>query len=267
MVKKGFKSFFRRLGWTILILFLIFTVFLGYGHVNNRWYKLIWVQSDSMKPVFQHGDLICITKPPYEIKPGMIITFQIKNNIVTHRVAAVNEDGSLVTKGDTNNVNDDWGNYKIKKVAGLYQFKLPYLGWIDYAAGLTRHWISKAALPVLANVFEEKVPNFFQKTLALVKISGTSAFFTNRNSISGSIGMETETTEALMQDQSLIQEETTESSVTTETTIETIETTTSESSVTTESSIPEESSVTSEMTTETTIVTTESTVDTSVPTS
>ncbi|MCJ7804256.1 signal peptidase I [Patescibacteria group bacterium] len=216
MVKKGFKSFFKGLGWTILILFIIFGIFLGYGHLNNRWYKLIWVQSDSMKPVFQHGDLICITKPHYEIKPGMIITFQIKNNIVTHRVVAVNEDGSLVTKGDTNNVNDDWGSYEIKKVAGLYQFKLPYLGWVDYAAGISRSWIGKTVLPVLANVFEEKVPNFFQKFLALIKINGTNAFFTNQDKLNVSLAAATEiaTIEGLAQVETFIEEQTEEESLT-----------------------------------------------------
>jgi len=188
MAKNKVKSFFKGFGWTVLIVFLVFLVFLAFGHVNNRWYKLIYVKSDSMAPLFKSGDLIFITKPPYEIKPGMVISFQIKNDIVTHRVVAVSDDGSITTKGDANNVIDDWGNLKIKKIGGIYRFKIPYLG---YPIAYTNGWLKGTVLPSMSVFFQEKVPNFFQKAFSMIQINGTNAFFTNQKSFPVSISVET----------------------------------------------------------------------------
>ena len=188
MAKKGVKSFFKGFGWTVLIVFLVFLVFLAFGHINNRWYKLIYVKSDSMTPLFKSGDLIFITKPPYEIKPGMVVSFQVKNDIVTHRVVAVSDDGSITTQGDANNVIDDWGNLKIKKIGGIYRFKIPYLGYpIAYTSG----WLKGSVLPNMSAFFQEKVPNFFQKAFSMIQINGTSAFFTDQKSFPVSISMGT----------------------------------------------------------------------------
>ncbi len=126
-----------------------------------------------MFPIFKAGDLICITKPPYEIKSGMIICFQIKGDIVTHRVVAINENGSFKTKGDANKVVDDWDDYKIKKVAGIYRFKIPYLG---YPIGYCSYWAKRATLGVndfLRNTID-KIGNIF---------IGSSAYFVNQDKI------------------------------------------------------------------------------------
>lgn len=177
MARQKVKSFFKGFGYTILILFLVFMVFLSYGHINNRWYKLIYVRSDSMTPIFKAGDLILITKPPYNLNPGDIITFQIKGEIVTHRIQAIENDGNIITKGDANKVADDWGEYQIKKVAGIYRFKIPYLGYpIAYASS----WTKGKALPFVKNLF-----------------TGTNAFFTNQDKISASLIAETTTEESL----------------------------------------------------------------------
>jgi signal peptidase len=177
MVRQKIKSFFKGFGYTILILFLVFMVFLGYGHINNRWYKLIYVRSDSMTPIFKAGDLILITRPPYNLNPGDIITFQIKGEIVTHRIQTIENDGNIITKGDANKVTDDWGEYQIKKVAGIYRFKIPYLGYpIAYASS----WVKGEALPFVKNLFV-----------------GTNAFFTNQDKISANLTAETTTTEEM----------------------------------------------------------------------
>jgi signal peptidase I len=162
-------SFLKKVGVILLALFIVSLIFLAYGHINNRWYKLVYIKSDSMKPVFQAGDLICITKPPYEIKPGMIICFQIKEDIVTHRVMAINEDGSFETKGDANEISDDWDNYQIKKIAGIYRFKIPYLG---YPIGYSSYWIKKA-IGKIGKVF-----------------IGSSAYFANQDKILAGITAE-----------------------------------------------------------------------------
>ncbi len=179
-MKRKVKSFFKGFGLSILIIFLVFMAFLAYGHIDNRWYKLIYIKSDSMSPTFKAGDLICITKPPYEIKPGMIICFQIKGDIVTHRVVGIDENGNFITKGDANKVPDDWGEYQIKKVAGVYRFKIPYLG---YPIAYGSYWVKKAAL---------EAGNFLGKVMDKIGslFTGSGAYFTNQGKILISITAE-----------------------------------------------------------------------------
>ncbi len=168
-MKSKTASFFKNFGICLLILFIVFTVFLAYGHINNRWYRFVYVKSNSMAPTFNAGDLILITKPPHKIERGMIICFQIKGEIVAHRVMAINEDGSYKTKGDANDIPDDWGNYKIKKIAGVYHFRIPYLGYLtaylDYSA--------KKAIGKIRTIFV-----------------GANAFFVNQDKISMGITAE-----------------------------------------------------------------------------
>lgn len=198
--RKGMTSFFKGLGWTVLVIFLIFLIFLAYGNINNRWYKLIYVKSDSMSPTIKAGDLICITKPPYNIEPGMIISFEIEDQIVTHRVFSVEEDGEIKTKGDANDLIDDWGDYEIKNVGGIYRFRIPYIG---YPIGFINGWLNNKALPAINIFFRQKVPSFIDNTIERFQIRGTNAFFTNQDELIVSIDMsdtfekDTEKTETL----------------------------------------------------------------------
>jgi signal peptidase I len=111
----------------VLIGTVAFVLFLAYGVVDNRWYHVVAVKGGSMTPTIQAGDLIVITRPPQQIQPGMILTLEVDNSVVTHRVVQVNADGSFITKGDANDVRDDFGGNTVR-VVGQYQFRIPLLG-------------------------------------------------------------------------------------------------------------------------------------------
>ncbi|VVB85456.1 Peptidase S24-like protein [uncultured archaeon] len=71
------------------------------------------VISDSMKPVFQRGDLVLTQSISKDPQKGDVITFKANGvqNPVTHRV--VNVQGDVVTtKGDNNPMADDYGTTK-----------------------------------------------------------------------------------------------------------------------------------------------------------
>jgi signal peptidase I len=66
-------------------------------------YNLYLVRSESMEPAINMGDLI-ITGPldgPIngEIRPGTVVTYEYKKELVTHRVKSI-EGAALVTQGD-----------------------------------------------------------------------------------------------------------------------------------------------------------------------
>ncbi len=75
------------------------------------------------------GDMI-ITKSvnPNELKVGDVITFMEKGTTtVTHRIMAINEDGTFTTKGDANNAEDQLPARK-ENIIGKFWFRIPKLG-------------------------------------------------------------------------------------------------------------------------------------------
>lgn len=113
---------------------LVALLFIAYGSINNRWYRMVIVTSGSMSPVFEAGDMIVITPPPEELSPGMIVCFQMGEEIVTHRIVGVDADGRISTKGDANDSADNWtfdssGDQRIQ-VRGVYRGRISYLGYV-----------------------------------------------------------------------------------------------------------------------------------------
>lgn len=134
--RKKITSFLARVSGPLLVLAILFLIFIAYGWIiNNRWYRLLVVHSGSMSPTFNAGDMILITRPPEELEPGMIVTFQIRGEIITHRITEIAEGGCIRTKGDANEDEDRWTDeegqeMQITQVAGIYRGRIPYLGYI-----------------------------------------------------------------------------------------------------------------------------------------
>jgi len=108
-------------------------IFVGYGCLNNRWYRVVVIYSDSMSPALRAGDAIIITPAPAKLQPGMIVTFEVAGDLVTHRIVDISDDGCIVTKGDANEQVDHWTDARgrriqLRGVAGIYRARIPYLG-------------------------------------------------------------------------------------------------------------------------------------------
>jgi signal peptidase I len=111
------------------LLLFVCLLFLVYGLLPNRWYRVLYVYSGSMSPAIQAGDLLVVTPPPAQLKAGMVLTLRVNGNLVTHRLLAVKPDGSLLTQGDANNTPDDWQEGKVE-VIGQVRAIIPYLGYL-----------------------------------------------------------------------------------------------------------------------------------------
>ena len=75
-------------------------------------YKAFSITSGSMEDTLNVGDLIIVKniKDENSIKEDDIISFQMKNSIITHRVVKVEEERDkkyFITKGDNNTTNDE----------------------------------------------------------------------------------------------------------------------------------------------------------------
>lgn len=68
-------------------------------------YARVIVMSGSMQPAIEAGDLI-VVREQQKYEEDDIITYRRGGALITHRIVEANESG-IVTKGDTNNVNDD----------------------------------------------------------------------------------------------------------------------------------------------------------------
>lgn len=90
------------------------------------------VVSGSMRPELEIGDIIIIKRcSDYNVND--IITYEIDNYLVTHRI--IEKDGeNFVTKGDNNNVQDDnkvsLQNIKGKMIINSKLLKLVYSNWL-----------------------------------------------------------------------------------------------------------------------------------------
>lgn len=74
-----------------------YNTFLGFSIFN--------ISSGSMKETIQINDII-IVKEEENLKKGDIITFFQDDQIITHRIIEILDDGSFITKGDANNSKD-----------------------------------------------------------------------------------------------------------------------------------------------------------------
>ena len=130
------------IGTTILIIVVIvggYVLIWGLSAELKTPYPVEWVETGSMEPVLQPGDLILVKGiQPNKIQLGDIIVFHQPgdyNNLIIHRVVNItNEDGQiyLTTKGDANPASISWEvNFPASDVIGMWTgFRIPYAGWV-----------------------------------------------------------------------------------------------------------------------------------------
>ena len=117
----------------MLVAVIAFVVFIGVGLADNPWYRIVKIEGGSMEPTFTIGDLIVVAPVPETVEPGMVLVMNMGREVVTHRVVSVAADGmvdgTFVTRGDANSVNDSWESRPVE-VSGLYVATIPWLGHV-----------------------------------------------------------------------------------------------------------------------------------------
>jgi len=126
-------SALKKTGSVLMYGIILLLVFIAYGSIPNRWYKVITIEGNSMSPTLKYGDLVVITRPPRAIEEGTIVTLQVEDAIVTHRYLGYDENGRRMFKGDANLQPDDFSrtNYRI---IGVVKLRIPLLGHINIQA-------------------------------------------------------------------------------------------------------------------------------------
>ena len=145
----------RRRGKTMKIVTKVITAVLalilaGLGFLYFMpGYDMYLVRSESMTPYINMGDLI-ITGPmdgPFsgKIATGTIVTYEYRNELVTHRIKGVDGE-TLVTQGDATEDPDPW-KVTISDVRGVYLFKIPSVGYVTNFVQTKTGWFITIIIP------------------------------------------------------------------------------------------------------------------------
>jgi len=115
-------------------------------------YNLYFVRSESMKPAINMGDMV-IAGPAGAIggiKPGVIVTYELDKNLITHRVLSV-DGNNLITKGDASE-DPDPRPVQFSQVKSRYLFKIPYVGYLTSFVRTRLGWFLAIILPAMVLV-------------------------------------------------------------------------------------------------------------------
>jgi signal peptidase I len=149
------RAFFKLISWIFicpLILIIGQTVSSRLNLPGS--YKTFLVQSGSMAPAINTGDLIFV-KPVASYQVGEIITFIDRDSKkVTHRVYKINYDNTFLTKGDANSVVDS-GSVNPQQIIGKVFLSLPYLGYVINFSKTFPGIITLVIIPSTIIVYDE----------------------------------------------------------------------------------------------------------------
>lgn len=130
----------RKIGYIVLTILLTFIVVFNIFSMLNIslfGYRVYRVGSGSMRPELEVGDYILIKKKN-NYKVGDIITYKNNKSYITHRIVYINKN-KIVTKGDSNNTNDNFINKK--DIVGKLFLKLRVISFISFIFTIPYTWI------------------------------------------------------------------------------------------------------------------------------
>lgn len=141
------KSVGNTIATVVLIICILVAIMAGYSAYATKagsgvpsifGFRPFAVQSDSMAPTFEKGDLIIdkAVKDPHDLVEGDVITFWTVINgqkvLNTHRIIAITDYENYLyfdTKGDNNTIEDATGVHQ-NDIVGIYSFKLKNVGTV-----------------------------------------------------------------------------------------------------------------------------------------
>lgn len=130
--------------------------------VNVFGKSVLKVVTGSMEPSIHTGDYIIVEKTDVSaLSDGDIITFysdqsDIKDKLITHRIIGKNPDGTYITKGDANPVQDSTG-VREERIVGKYTRKSRFFIWVNSFVDLKKLLLILVVVPMtLIALYEAK---------------------------------------------------------------------------------------------------------------
>jgi signal peptidase len=150
-MKKDLRSFGTTLAYIVLGVALAFGANQGLALALSTDMPVVAVESNSMEPTFQRGDILILQGiSPDQLEIGDIIVFSSPGQEipVVHRIVEINPDGTFQTKGDANARQLSFEK-KIEsyQIHGKQVLIIPFLGWMKI--GITEYVIPNTSWAVL----------------------------------------------------------------------------------------------------------------------
>ena len=138
----------KAFSWVVAVFLILVIGGLVFVHFSPD-YNMYMVQSGSMKPGINTGDMVVIgpVGGPFggEVAPGTIVTYHHGSELVTHRIIAV--DGqNLRTQGDAVEDPDPWAVTRCD-VRGVYLFRIPGVGYVQNFIHTRTGWMVIVMIP------------------------------------------------------------------------------------------------------------------------
>lgn len=98
---------------------------------------VVW--SGSMYPTYNAGAICYVNLQETEPERGDIVMYSLADELITHRVVGIDQDGNYITQGDNNNAVD-LAPVTPKQIKGKVVFWIPVLGfilaWVHTSVGI-----------------------------------------------------------------------------------------------------------------------------------
>jgi len=142
-MENNIKSLVSTILYVLVGILLAFGINHGLALALSTPIPVVAVESNSMVPTFQRGDILVLQGvKAEELKVGDIIVFSPEGQAVpvVHRIIEINPDGTFQTKGDANTRQLSFEiRIRPDQIRGKEILILPYLGWIKI--GITEYVI------------------------------------------------------------------------------------------------------------------------------
>lgn len=139
----------------MLVILAIYSIGANVSLFNG--YRSYLVQSGSMEPNIQIGDVVITHKQPvYYVGDAVTFNSSETNRVVTHRIAEVKEEpwGQFITKGDANREEDE-AQISVNDIIGKVILVIPKLGWLINFSQSVPGLIILILIPAGGLIFDE----------------------------------------------------------------------------------------------------------------
>ena len=128
--------------------------------VSFAGYSVLRVETGSMEPALHVGDFIIIKHcDPNDLEIGDIVSYfsedpETEGMLITHRIEAINDDGTFVMRGNANPVSDNL-SVKGENIFGLFTRKSKFYLWLGSFANTNKLFLLFVLLPLtLVSIYE-----------------------------------------------------------------------------------------------------------------
>ncbi|MBR1748429.1 MAG: signal peptidase I [Bacilli bacterium] len=130
----------KKVLFSFIVVFLVFCfVFYlcSFYHVSLFGCSIFQVRSGSMAPTLDIHQFILVQRQD-EYYEGDIITYQVDDYYVTHRIVQI-QDHDIITRGDANNKNDE--PFSKEQVVGKVIYRFVVMDFVNYLLVQPFTWV------------------------------------------------------------------------------------------------------------------------------